>query len=69
MDIEDLAIDWPREHRLCADTCSKVKAKPFNLKSNGKQWFKVTELKEIFDIFSTIDDASYMLVAGNTAHG
>lgn len=69
MDIEDLAIDWPREPRICAETCPKVTSKPFVLKSDGKQWFKVTELEDIFDIFSTIGDAPYMLVAGNTAHG
>lgn len=69
MDIEDLAIDSPREPRICAETCPKLAAKSYNVKSNGKQWFKATELKEIFDIFATNGDAPYMLVAGNTAHG
>lgn len=69
MDIEDLAIDWPREQRICAKRCPKVTAKKIIIQNNGKQWFKATELKDIFDIFSTIGDVPYMLVAGNTAHG
>lgn len=69
MDIEDLALAWPREERSCTERCAGVTAKSCHLKSNGKQWFNVTELKAIFEIFSTIGNLPYMLVAGNTAHG
>lgn len=69
MDIEDLALAWPREHRNCAESCPKVTVKSYNISNSGKQWFKVTELKEIFEIFATIGNVPYILVAGNTAHG
>lgn len=36
---------------------------------DDKQWYKVTEVQAIFDIFDKIGTKSYMLVAGNTAHG
>lgn len=69
MDIEDLASAWPREQRKCAKRCPKVTAKSCNLNNNGKQWFKVTELTALFEIFATIGTVPYILVAGNTAHG
>lgn len=69
MDIEDLALAWPKEQRKCAERCSKVTLKPYNLSNNGKQWFNVTDLKAMFEVFATIGSVPYILVAGNTAHG
>lgn len=34
----------------------------------GGQWYKVTQVDEIFEIFQMIT-GSYMLVGGNTAQG
>lgn len=36
---------------------------------DGKEWYKVSSLNEIFTIFNKIGNDKYMLVAGNTAHG
>ncbi|CAH0400123.1 unnamed protein product [Chilo suppressalis] len=36
---------------------------------DGKVWFRVEQLKDVFDIFKTQGVDSYMLVAGNTAKG
>lgn len=40
-----------------------------HLQLKGSQWFKVTKLEEIFDIFDKIGDVPYRLVAGNTGQG
>ncbi|KAL0829108.1 hypothetical protein ABMA28_003962 [Loxostege sticticalis] len=36
---------------------------------DGKKWYRVTEVSQIFDILNTEGDDSYMLVVGNTAKG
>lgn len=36
---------------------------------DGREWFRVQTLAEVFDILKTIGNESYMLVAGNTAKG
>lgn len=36
---------------------------------NDLQWFKVTKVKEILNIFKQVGSDTYMLVAGNTAQG
>jgi hypothetical protein len=35
----------------------------------GAQWFKVTKVEEIFEIFDKVGDVSYRIVAGNTGQG
>lgn len=35
----------------------------------GEQWFVVSIVDEVFQIFDMIPDGNYMLVAGSTAHG
>jgi hypothetical protein len=35
----------------------------------GAQWFKVTEVDEIFEIFDKVGNVSYRIVAGNTGQG
>jgi uncharacterized membrane protein len=42
---------------------------PIHLQLKGAQWFKVTEVDEIFEIFDKIGDVPYRLVAGNTGQG
>jgi hypothetical protein len=42
---------------------------PIHLQLQGAQWFKVTKLEEIFDIFDKVGDVSYRLVDGNTGQG
>ncbi|CAG4933298.1 unnamed protein product [Parnassius apollo] len=36
---------------------------------DGRDWYKVFDLRDVFNIFQTKGDDSYMLVAGNTAKG
>jgi hypothetical protein len=42
---------------------------PIHLQLKGAQWFKVTEVDEIFEIFDKVGEAPYRLVAGNTGQG
>ncbi|KAJ9584593.1 hypothetical protein L9F63_021063, partial [Diploptera punctata] len=39
------------------------------LEEDFVHWFKATQINDIFDIFKQIGNSTYMLVAGNTAHG
>ncbi|XP_055372025.1 uncharacterized protein LOC129606005 [Condylostylus longicornis] len=36
---------------------------------NGKEWHKILSLNDLFSLFKSIGEKTYMLVAGNTAHG
>ena len=40
-----------------------------HLRLQGAQWFKVTNVDEIFEIFDKVGDVSYRIVAGNTGQG
>jgi hypothetical protein len=42
---------------------------PIHLKLESAQWFKVTSMNEIFEIFDKVGNAPYILVGGNTARG
>ena len=42
---------------------------PVHLNLESAQWFKVTRMNEIFEIFDKVGNAPYILVGGNTAHG
>jgi hypothetical protein len=42
---------------------------PIRLQLQGAQWFKVTKVAEIFEIFDRVGDVSYRIVAGNTGQG
>jgi len=42
---------------------------PVHLRLQGAQWFKVTKVEEIFEIFDNVGDVSYRIVAGNTGQG
>nr|QIJ45705.1 aldehyde oxidase [Glyphodes pyloalis] len=80
-DIEDLHR-WKSNQHMCdkskcddnawcminiEDVINKTKSK-INLK-DGKMWYSVESVTEIFDILELEGDISYMLVAGNTAKG
>jgi hypothetical protein len=45
------------------------KLSSIHLKFTSAQWFKVTEMNEIFNIFDNIGNVPYVLVGGNTARG
>ncbi|XP_049875013.1 xanthine dehydrogenase-like [Pectinophora gossypiella] len=77
-DIEDLHI-----HQKCAKNCGKkcskekcteddwcfeAKVTEIDLK-DGKKWFRVYDVDDIFKVLQREGDDSYMLVAGNTAKG
>ena len=42
---------------------------PIHLQLQGAQWFKVTKVDEIFEVFDKVGDVSYRIVAGNTGQG
>lgn len=71
-DIEDLGTDLSCSGRACNGICSNS-ARSVKLIRNvcgdGRQWYKVYKISEIFETFTKIGNRPYMLVAGNTAHG
>ncbi|KAI8431844.1 hypothetical protein MSG28_004418, partial [Choristoneura fumiferana] len=79
LDIEDLNI-CKKNGKIClTSTCSEsdwclVEAddipqnKEIELK-DGRSWFRVLSVKEIFEVLGKNGDDSYMFVAGNTAKG
>lgn len=76
MDIEDLPKRCPSSGKLCEGLCRKKGTSDADVpvrissKTDGREWQKVYNLAELFDVLSTVKaDEKYMLVAGNTAHG
>nr|CAD7445654.1 unnamed protein product [Timema bartmani] len=77
LDIEDL-----QKINRCCKQCVTCKKKlnsdddddlgaisiPGFIPSETPQWFRVKTIEEIFNIFSSIGNIPYQLVAGNTAH-
>lgn len=68
-DIEDLPAirdgsDWGK-------VCGRICKESLHLKfKDGSEWHKVYTISEILRILrETTDDNSYILLAGNTAHG
>ncbi|XP_055621822.1 uncharacterized protein LOC129765481 [Toxorhynchites rutilus septentrionalis] len=68
-DIEELP-------KICHNTGSVCQGKCVNASENihltfedQREWYKVYRLEDVYDIFERIGSKSYMLVAGNTAHG
>ncbi|PSN29310.1 hypothetical protein C0J52_27752 [Blattella germanica] len=61
-DNEDHDIYHKKDIMGCADSTIYIK--------NGDiEWFRVTDLKEVFDVFDRIGDKPYRIVAGNTGQG
>ncbi|XP_055686273.1 uncharacterized protein LOC129791793 [Lutzomyia longipalpis] len=68
-DIEDLPKKCPKSGLKCEGKCHAVAEKKSFKLSEAREWHKVLNLEDIFAIFKASGDKSYMLVAGNTAHG
>jgi hypothetical protein len=51
------------------DIIPKKLVSPIYLQLQGAQWFKVTGVDDIFEIFDKVGDVSYRIVAGNTGQG
>ncbi|KAL9699938.1 hypothetical protein quinque_003379 [Culex quinquefasciatus] len=68
-DIEDLESCSSR--KACEGVCvnGRSSATVRRLIGNGQTWYRVRSVESIFEIFKTIEDEPYMLIAGNTAHG
>lgn len=81
-DIEDLYV-CKKSNKPCTKTCgedddwcflsdlSLKEEQPIEMEfKEGKKWYIVTEIKQIFDILQGLgDDEEYMLVCGGTARG
>jgi hypothetical protein len=52
-----------------AEIITRQFVSPIHLQLQGAQWFKVTNVGEIFEIFDKVGDVSYRIVAGNTGQG
>jgi xanthine dehydrogenase/oxidase len=74
-DIEDLDTTktCPKTGEACAGKCSaadKIDKKSMKLVfEDEREWHKVYNLEELFQVMGTIGYRPYILVGGNTAHG
>jgi len=74
-DIEDLDKICSKTGEACSGKCNgtlKMNCKVHMSDDDGREWFKVSTIQEILDIFNKLiqaGDKKYMLVHGNTAHG
>lgn len=69
-DIEEIPRKCPRTGESCNGTCNGTQAVSHHLRfSEGRDWYKPSDLKELFQILSSVGQKRYMLLAGNTAHG
>ncbi|XP_055607619.1 xanthine dehydrogenase-like [Uranotaenia lowii] len=73
-DIEDLYSDRLPKARngVCSNRSKSIQVEANELVTisrEGKDWYKVYSIDQIFKCFSLIGSRPYMLVAGNTAHG
>ena len=66
-DIEDLTEMCHKNIKFRCGSMNNVY--DHKLVNDNKQWFRVTKVSEIFEIFCKIKHKPYMLVAGNTANG
>ncbi|RZF35840.1 hypothetical protein LSTR_LSTR008946 [Laodelphax striatellus] len=82
IDIEELSSICLRTDENCSENCKSScnKKSGADLEDercsvlrlsldDGSNWFRLTALREIFEVFNMIDDENYMLVGGNTAYG
>lgn len=72
-DVEDLGVGISCLKIKCnrgnLDNNSSTKEVIHKISGDGKQWYKVYQITQIFECFERIGNRPYMLVAGNTAHG
>lgn len=77
-DIEDLKICKTKKE--CTEDCTvaewciiskqDVNNAVFEIKlKDGKKWFRVGDVNDVFTVFNKEGNDSYMLVSGNTAKG
>lgn len=85
MDIEDVANLklCAKTGTICTQTCDDYTPDGFclinmdrplegnllQIETDDNKWYKVYNIKDIFDVFAKEGTDSYMLVAGNTAQG
>ncbi|RZF32560.1 hypothetical protein LSTR_LSTR006555 [Laodelphax striatellus] len=79
VDIEELSVICPRTKQECLTSCGNLCDRSIDpllnesrlqLKTDdGKNWYRVKSVQEIFEILEMVDDESYMLVGGNTSYG
>lgn len=72
MDIEDISdVNCPKTGTKCTQTClARPAEQPLKIVfADGRQWFRVMDVRSILDTFAKIQNAPYMLVGGNTAQG
>ncbi|XP_059620522.1 xanthine dehydrogenase-like isoform X2 [Phlebotomus argentipes] len=67
-DIEDLPKKCPKTGENCVGNCHKTEAIHLTV-GEGKEWHKVYSVADILKVLDAVGDRTYMLVAGNTAHG
>nr|CAD7461029.1 unnamed protein product [Timema tahoe] len=76
-DIETARLCRTR-NQACTRTCGFSKADhnseggcriPVHILLDDAQWYRVSSVDEIFQVFAQIGEEPYQLVAGNTAHG
>lgn len=72
IDIEEISLaNCPKTGEKCASTClARSAEQPLTIVfADGRQWFRVLDVRSILEIFIKIQNTPYMLVAGNTAQG
>ena len=72
VDIEDLNEKCTITGDLCTRVCNRSTKclESFKISfKDGKEWSKVKTIEAIFDVLTKCGKKSYILVAGNTAHG
>ncbi|CAD7078520.1 unnamed protein product [Hermetia illucens] len=68
-DIEDLEKICFKPGTKCSETCKKRKNKLHVVFDDGTEWIKANSVDDVLEHLEKNGSKSYMLVAGNTAHG
>lgn len=68
-DGDDSNEDFVHVNVHGAEIEQSPKLSRIHLNLKNAQWFKVTNTKEIFEIFDKVGNVPYVLVGGNTARG
>ncbi|CAD7078518.1 unnamed protein product [Hermetia illucens] len=68
-DIEDLKKICYKTGDQCSKICSRPNKKVHVIFDDNVEWVKAYSVDDILEVLDKIGSKSYMLVAGNTAHG
>ncbi|XP_058838419.1 uncharacterized protein LOC131694065 [Topomyia yanbarensis] len=69
-DIEELPKICHNTGKRCMGSCGAVSKKGIHLVfDDEREWHKVYSVEDVFAILENVGNRTYMLVAGNTAHG